>query len=282
VQHGQLAKPLIPLVSQWNFYTHKNNCYFIFAIKIGDSVLLCSLTQCIFLQGNTMTNKNIGTFIKFGAMAAALAYSAAASATVELGSQYQISSAATQVSGNEYTFTYDVKNISQGVGGRTGFDGFTILIPNSAVIVGSTTPAPYVGAPGYWSQGASPTLDLRGDGSQNITAPSGYKTYTWWGQYTESVYQVGSTASFSITLGNVSVGSNLVGASTYFGYAVPTGQAYASNEYGNYTTFTTHAASAMAMTAVPEPATYAMLMAGLGMIGFATRRRKAAGAKTSL
>jgi hypothetical protein len=31
---------------------------------------------------------------------------------------------------------------------------------------------------------------------------------------------------------------------------------------------------AMAVTSVPEPETYAMLMAGLGLVGFMARRRK--------
>lgn len=45
-----------------------------------------------------------------------------------------------------------------------------------------------------------------------------------------------------------------------------------NNQYGNYTTFTTNAVSAIA--AVPEPETYAMMLAGLGLVGFAARRRR--------
>ncbi|WP_373991936.1 PEP-CTERM sorting domain-containing protein [Duganella sp. BuS-21] len=217
--------------------------------------------------------------LKLSAFIAAAAFSTLAGAVENgLQGQYTLTSSATQVIGdsNQYVFDYAIKNVSQGYElTQTGLDGFTIYIPNSAEVVSVTAPSPYFGAPGYWSTGASASLDLRGDGSQNMVAPAGYKAYTFWGQYTESVYQIGSTAHFSITLDNVSVGQNTVGISTYFGgYGVPSGQEFAHNEYGNYTTFTTNAVSAI--TAVPEPETYAMMLAGLGLVGLIARRRRQA------
>ncbi|MHA4871127.1 PEP-CTERM sorting domain-containing protein [Duganella sp. PWIR1] len=217
--------------------------------------------------------------LKLSAFVVAAAFSTMAGA-VETGlqGQYTLTSSATQVVGdsNQYVFDYAIKNVSQGYKlTQTGLDGFTIYIPNSAEVISVTAPTPYIGAPGYWSTGASASLDLRGDGSQNMVAPTGYKAFTFWGQYTESVYQIGSTAHFSITLDNVSVGQNTVGVSTYFGgYGVPSGQEFAHNEYGNYTTFTTNAVSAIA--AVPEPETYAMMLAGLGLVGLIARRRRQA------
>lgn len=198
--------------------------------------------------------------------------SGAANATIDLNGEYTLSTWVTHDSGNQYTFEYDVTNNNQGVGGQTGFDGFTIFVPDSAIYKASSAPAPFVGAPGFWSEGTAASLDLRGDGSQNMTAPAGYHAYTWWGQYTESVYQVDSSAHFSITLDNVTVGKNSIGLSTYFGWTTPD-QAHTTNEYGNYSTFLTSDDSPMA--AVPEPETYAMLLAGLGLMGFAARRRKA-------
>ncbi|NYE60511.1 hypothetical protein FHW58_001663 [Duganella sp. 1224] len=208
------------------------------------------------------------------------AFSHLAGATVtDLTGQYTLQSSATAVAGqtNQYVFNYAVTNVGQGyVGTQTGLDGFTVYIPNGATILSATAPTPYVGSPGYWSTGAAPSLDLRGNGSQNMTAPAGYYTYTFWGQYTESVYQQGSTAHFSLTLGNVSLGTNTVGISSYYGYSTPpAGQQYTTNEYGNYTTFTTHAVSAV--TAVPEPETYAMMLAGLGAVGMLARRRRRQG-----
>jgi hypothetical protein len=195
-----------------------------------------------------------------------------ASATTVLSNEYTVSSSAVQVGANEWTFDYTVTNNTQGIGGQTGFDGFSIYVPTAATVVGSTAPAPYNGAPGYWSEGKSSTLDLRGDGSQNLAAEAGYNVYTWWGQNTQSVYTPGSTASFSITLSNVSVGSNTAGLSTYFGFGAATAAA-ASNQYGNYSTFTTSLKSPVG--AVPEPETYAMLLAGLGLVGYMKRRKAA-------
>lgn len=201
--------------------------------------------------------------------------SQSALAVETLSGQYQLTSNATELSANTNTwrFDYAVTNVNQTAGGQTGFDGFTIFVPTSASYVTSTAPAPYAGAPGYWSEGSGAKLDLMGDGSQSLTAPTGYKAYTWWGQNTQSVYQVNGTAGFSITLSNVSAGQNTIGLSSYFGGAVPTGQGFASNQYGNYTTFTTSGFAPLA--AVPEPETYGMLLAGVAVLGLVARRRKA-------
>ncbi|MYM67717.1 PEPxxWA-CTERM sorting domain-containing protein [Pseudoduganella sp. FT55W] len=226
----------------------------------------------------------VKTSLKLAAFAVAAALSTMAGAVeTNLTNQYQITSAADAVVGetNQYVFTYTVKNLGQGYAGtHTGLDGLTIYVPDSATFLGATVPDAFVGqnhAPGYWSTGFSTTgLDLslgNGDTSENMAAVAGYKTFTFWGQYTESVYQLGSTATFTITLGNVSVGQNAVGISSYYGgYGVPSGQSYVNNQYGNYTTFTTTATSAIA--AVPEPETYAMMLAGLGMVGLIARRRR--------
>lgn len=215
--------------------------------------------------------KSAAQLFPLGAIAAAFALSGAAQATTNLTNEYTVTASSTAAGVNTWTFDYSVLNNNQGNGGQTGLDGFTIFVPLSATLVGSSAPAPFNGAPGFWSQGSSSSLDLGGDGSQNLAAPSGYAAYSWWGQNTESVYTPGSTANFSITLSNVAVGNNTVGVTTYFGYGAATAQS-ASNQYGNYSTFTGTFASPVA--AVPEPETYAMMLAGLGLVGFLARRRK--------
>lgn len=218
------------------------------------------------------------TLLKTSLTVLALAMGGAASATTPLAGQYIVSDSASSLGGSNYLFTYTVTNVNQSAGGQTGLDGFTIFVPDTAIFLGSTHPLPAVGAefgPGFWSEGTGSELNLMGDSSQNLAAPSGYHTYTWWGQNVESVYTPGGSATFSISLGNVAVGSNTVGISSYFGWGTPPGgQAYASNPWGNYSTFTDTRVSALA---VPEPGTYAMLLAGLGIMGAVTRRRNKRG-----
>ncbi|TFW15989.1 PEP-CTERM sorting domain-containing protein [Duganella callida] len=218
--------------------------------------------------------------LKLATFAVAALFSNVAGAVVtDLTGQYQLQSSATAVAGQNhaYTFTYTVTNLGQGYAGtQTGLDGLTIFVPTSATLIDYSVPTSYAGSPGYWQGTAASTFDLAMGGSntsQNLAAPTGYLAVTFWGMNTQSVYQVGSTATFSISLGNVDVGSNTAGLTTYYGYATPpAGQEFVSNQYGNYTTFATTAVGAV--TAVPEPDTYAMLLAGLGAVGLIARRRR--------
>jgi len=50
-----------------------------------------------------------------------------------------------------------------------------------------------------------------------------------------------------------------------------------SGTLGNYTFSGDHQDQLYMMTPVPEPETYAMLLAGLGLMGFVARRRKSRG-----
>lgn len=213
------------------------------------------------------------TLSKLAPVAAALAvvFSGAAHATIPLSGEYSVTSFASGVGANAWQFDYTVTNNNQGLGGFTGLDGFTIFIPESATVIDSTSPAPFNGSPGFWSASVGTGLELLGNGSASLMAPVGFKSFTWWGSDPSSVYTVGSTAVFSVTLGNVSVGSNTVGITTYFGGAVPA-QEYAQNQWGNYSTIIGNFASPV--SAVPEPETYAMMLAGLGLIGAIARRRQ--------
>jgi hypothetical protein len=220
--------------------------------------------------------------LKLAAVVVAAAFSNIAGATVvDVSGQYTLQYSVAAVAGqsHEYVFNYAITNVAQGyAGSQTGLDGFTVYIPTSATVLNVTVPTPYAGSPGFWSNSASPSLSLGGNGSQDMVAPAGYQAYTFWGQNTESVYQQNGTAHFSLTLGNVSLGTNTVGISSYYGFATPpSGQQYVSNQWGNYTTFTTQAMSAVTVAAVPEPETYAMLLAGLGIMGAVARRRRRQG-----
>jgi len=205
---------------------------------------------------------------------AALAYVGSANAALPLTSQYAVTSSATNISGNQWKFDYTITNLTEGsAGSQLGLDGFSIALPTTAAFVSASSPASF-SAGGYWATSLSPFLDLRGNGTQNFTPAAGNAVLTWWGYNTQSVYQEGSTASFSITLDNVSVANTTAAVTSYWGFTTPTASEYTTNQYGNYTTYFTSVASPVA--AVPEPETYAMLLAGLGLIGLIARRRQKA------
>jgi hypothetical protein len=181
-----------------------------------------------------------------------------------LTDEYTIDVSTSHLIDNQWRFDYSVTNNNQTVGGMSGLDGLSILIPESAIILGSTVPAPYIGAPGYWDTNIKKdTFNLAGNGSQTFIAPEGYDIFTWWGQWPQSVYQVGSTANFSITLDNVSVSNNLLAISSYFGFTVPTAEEYTTNQHGNYSIFI---GSFVSPVAVPEPAILLLLLVGLALI----------------
>ena len=205
---------------------------------------------------------------------AALAYVGAANAALPLTNQYSVTSSATNVSGNQWKFDYTITNLTEGnAGSQLGLDGFSIIAPTTATFINQSSPNSFIPG-GYWGLSTSNALDLRGNNTQNFSPATGNVVYTWWGYNTQSVYQEGSSASFSITFDNVSVASNAAAITTYWGFTTPTASAYTTNEYGNYTSYLTSVLSPVA--AVPEPETYAMLLTGLGLIGFIARRRQKA------
>ncbi|MET0265730.1 MAG: FxDxF family PEP-CTERM protein [Duganella sp.] len=73
----------------------------------------------------------------------------------------------------------------------------------------------------------------------------------------DTIYRVGDSATVDLAA--------RFGSQMYLGFTGATGVSYADQRI-----------TSLAVTAVPEPETYAMLLAGLGMMGFVARRRSAA------
>ncbi len=162
--------------------------------------------------------------------------------------QYRVTSSTVNIGPATWQFTYQVTNIDQGMSGHPyGLDGFAIQIPDSATVTGWTVPDPYVsGSIGSW------VVTEREGGADwfGAAADPGYHWMSWWGIETLSVYPPGSTATLSVTLSDVSVGSNDGVLVTYWGLDVPPVEYVSLPPWGNYTPYVRGLVSPMA--AIPE------------------------------
>jgi hypothetical protein len=120
-----------------------------------------------------------------------------------LNGEYTISTSATQLGPESFSFVYSITNNNQGSGWPVGLDGFYLDVPVSASISNVVCPAPYAGPPGYW---------LSDEGTS--TTP-GCKKLSWGGQHPHSVYPIGTTAQFSFQADGVAVGSTAANVLTY-------------------------------------------------------------------
>ena len=179
--------------------------------------------------------------------------------------EYLITSTAVAAGLNTWTFTYEVTNNNQGSGIYTGLDGFGILAPDSATVVSSVVPTSY--APGgYWQFLENPPvtdntpIPYAAALGADATPPTGYHWDIWWGYQPASVYPVGTTATFSVTLSNVSTTTSIAPVITYLGYP-------------NYSILT---ANVIAPSAVPIPSAFGFALSELAVVslGLASRRRK--------
>lgn len=118
---------------------------------------------------------------------------------------------------------------------------------------------------GLWQFRAGVDFGLGGALFINDVAVDSKSHDMWWGgQYTNASQFLGSSV-------NLGAGNHTMTIYGFEGCCDGTLQAQFMAPGGRFTTFS---ASDNLVSAVPEPETYAMFLAGLGMVGFVTRRRR--------
>lgn len=137
----------------------------------------------------------------------------------------------------------------------TGLDGFYIMVPDNAVISDYITPPPYTGLPGYWAPSIVTDQSIFDTG--NIL-PSGYQWVAWWGGHPQSVYPIGTTASFGFTLDNVNIGPVTAVPITFWWFQ-PISPAVQTTSNTYYSAFVTEIQGATRID-IPEPQTFTLFL----------------------
>jgi hypothetical protein len=148
-------------------------------------------------------------------------------------------------------------------------------------VFGETAP-PVGSTGGFWSIGTSPSTQA-GPGHVTFSAPVKYYGFLWgspdsYNNVTFSVLNTGTTLTSQVTVNGAIQplpGDGNQAFSAYLNFYAGTneeitGVAFASSQ--NALETDNHSFS---VSSVPEPKTYAMLLAGLGVMGAIARRRKA-------
>ena len=158
--------------------------------------------------------------------------------------------------------------------GSTGGVNFTYT--DGALYNPTITPIPNISArpvgstDNFWSIGTSPAAQT-GPGVATFSAPLTYYGFLWGSadQFNTVEFYSGATLVGSYTPPPPANGNQA--ASIYFNAYAGAGQQFTTVKF--YSTGNAFETDNHAVTAVPEPETYAMLLAGLGLMGTIIRRR---------
>lgn len=169
--------------------------------------------------------------------------------------------------------TFEVKAFDNSTSGGVGVATLALTAGQQFSVSVATDDLWNAGALPRWSNANGLNTDLYYTATTDTQVPA-YTVGTWIGGNIYGTWtQNGLTAAYGTLVGQFGSGSFFSIGTSYTGYASATDTLklfYFDSNYGD------NSGSIMAtVTAVPEPETYALLLAGLGLMGAVARKRKA-------
>jgi len=174
---------------------------------------------------------------------------------------------------NAATGAFEVKAYENSTSGGTGVDTFALLAGQSFSVSVAVDDLWNAGALPRWSNANGLTGNLYYGPGTDAQVPV-YANGTLIGRNFGTLTLNGLTAAYGTLVGQIGSGNYFAIGSSYTGVASASGTLklfYFDSNYGD------NSGSILAtVTAVPEPESYALLLAGLGLMGAVARRRKTA------
>jgi hypothetical protein len=152
--------------------------------------------------------------------------------------------------------------------GGTGLDTISLTVGNSFSVSASADDLWSAGALPRWSNADGLTGDRFATGTDESGEAAGTHIGTNFGLHSQG----NLSAAYGTLVGQIGGGDFFVIGTSFSGTASATGTLklfyWDSNNFDNTASITAN------VNAVPEPETYALMLAGLGVVGFLARRRR--------
>jgi hypothetical protein len=154
--------------------------------------------------------------------------------------------------------------------GGTGVSTVSLTAGDSFSVLVATTDLWNAGALPRWSNANGLTGPLFATGTDDSGEAAGTQIGANFGTHTQG----NLSAAFGTLVGQIDGGDFFVVGTSFNGVASDTGTLklfYWDSNFGDNTQFIT---ARVTVGAIPEPETYALMLAGLGLVGWTARRRR--------
>lgn len=179
-----------------------------------------------------------------------------------------VSASLVAVAGISHAANFVVDALANSSSGGSGAATVSLLIGQSFSVTVASTDLWSAGDLPRWSNADGLGVNLLATGSDDSAQSVGTPIGKDWGNYSQD----GLSAKYGSLVGQIGSGNYFVVGTNFSGTAATAGTLklfyWDSNASDNSQFITAN------VTAVPEPETYALMLAGLGAVGFVARRRR--------